>query len=781
MKAGQGYYLEALYKEGGGGDFCQVAARLESDPTEASTLLPLTAAFLGYPGAPSGIGGGVLITLAPTNTTVLENQPFIFAVSATNVNGLPIGYQWKRDGVAIPGATSQTYTGAVANFAADNGASFSVGVSVIGSETVTTPVTLSVTPDATPPTIVSITGNEFFDRLVLVFDEPLDPNTVDSFAFGIIGGSTEIFIADAVLQADGRTVLITLLNKLDEATSYTVVAPTVTDLKGNTYASAPAPFTSFKMAPGFLNFAVYDTGGGNDVAILTTHPSFPNSPRERLFLTAFDSRTAYPDDSHEAYGGRITGLFIPPVSGNWIFYLRSDDGGELNMKPFGTDPAGKIQLTAEPACCNPFSAHASTPQALTAGVPVFIEALYKEGGGGDVCQVAAKLETDPTPADVLKPIPGACLAAYVPFEGASITITNQPGNQTAPVSMPPTTVDLTSFTDGPGGYRVSNLNAPGAPWSYDPATGAWSCHDQPGCAAAPRSSRLTSPTFTVTSPGAITLTFTHRHSFEADTTRWDGGQVRMSVNRGPYVAVPLASFTAGGYNGTVGGDAVPNTEITGQDAFVGTSDGHATASYITSSATLGTFNAGDLVSVRFLAAWDDCTEGALPNCEVKTVQLSPAVENREADGPVTLLAGAFASASFTSNAPVAFQWQRLVGGAFTNIADATSATYTFVPTTDEDASMFRCIVLSIGDSETTVEATVRLAPGISFDQSTGDLILMWPASLAGFEMESAGEFATPASATIWGPASGTPGSAGGFNTLTVPSGTGQMFFRLTKP
>jgi hypothetical protein len=231
----------------------------------------------------------------------------------------------------------------------------------------------------------------------------------------------------------------------------------------------------------------------------------------------------------------------------------------------------------------------------------------------------------------------------------------------------------------------------------------------------------------------------------------------------------------------VGGDAVPNTEITGQDAFVGTSDGHATASYITSSATLGTFNAGDLVSVQFLAAWDDCTEGALPNWEVKTVQLSPAVENREADGPVTLLAGAFASASFTSNAPVAFQWQRLVGGAFTNIADATSATYTFVPTTDEDASMFRCIVLSIGDSETTVEATVRLAPGISFDQSTGDLILMWPASLAGFEMESAGEFATPASATIWGPASGTPGSAGGFNTLTVPSGTGQMFFRLTKP
>lgn len=783
MTAGQGYYIEALYKEGGGGDFCQVAAKLETDPTEASTLLPLTGSLLGYPGTPSGVGGPVIITVAPTNTTVLENQPFVFTARGTNDNGLPIGYQWKRDGVNIPGATSQSYTSAVANFTADNGATFSVAVSTIGFETITPPVTLTVIPDTAPPTIVSITGNDYFDRITVVFNEPLNPATVDSFSFTINGGPAIIEIADAVLQADGRTVLITLLpsSKFAEATAYTLVAE-VTDLKGNPYAAGPSAFNSFKMAPGFLNFSVFDTGGGNDVSILTSHPSFPHSPRERLFVTSFDSRSAYPDDSHDAYGGRISGLFIPPTTGNWIFYLRSDDGGELFLNPFGTDPAGKISLTAEPACCNPFSAHASAPQALTAGVPVYIEALYKEGAGGDVCQVAAKLETDPTPADVLKPIPGAYLAAYAPFEGASVTITNQPVSQTAAVSLPARTVALTSFTAGNGGYKVSNLNGPGAPWAYNAVSGAWACNDQDGCVPAPRSSRLTSPTFTVTTPGTITVTFAHRYSFEDDgTTRWDGGQVRISVNRGAYLAVPLASFSAGGYNATVGGSAVPNTEITGQDAFTGTSAGHAAATYITSTATLGTFAAGDLVSIQFLAAWDDCSQGALPNWEIKSVEVSPALENREADAPVTLIAGAFATASFTTNPPIAFQWQKLVGGTFTNIADATSATYTFLPTTDEDASLFRCVVLSIGDSETTTEATVRLAPAITLEPLTGSLVIKWPASLTGYTVESAAAFASPPSTTIWGPAAGTPGSAGGFNTLTVPTGTGQTFFRLKKP
>jgi hypothetical protein len=73
-----------------------------------------------------------------------------------------------------------------------------------------------------------------------------------------------------------------------------------------------------------------------------------------LRLTRFDTREVYADDSHENYGGRIRGLFIPPVSGSYKFYLRSDDSSELWLNPAGSSPTGKVLVAAERSCCNPF-------------------------------------------------------------------------------------------------------------------------------------------------------------------------------------------------------------------------------------------------------------------------------------------------------------------------------------------------------------------------------------------------------------------------------------------
>ena len=44
------------------------------------------------------------------------------------------------------------------------------------------------------------------------------------------------------------------------------------------------------------------------------------SHRERLLLHTLDTRTVYPDDSRDNNGGRITGFFIPPMPGDWVFY-----------------------------------------------------------------------------------------------------------------------------------------------------------------------------------------------------------------------------------------------------------------------------------------------------------------------------------------------------------------------------------------------------------------------------------------------------------------------------
>jgi len=55
----------------------------------------------------------------------------------------------------------------------------------------------------------------------------------------------------------------------------------------------------------------------------------------------------------------------------------------------------------------------------------------------------------------------------------------------------------------------------------------------------------------------VTLTFAHRYKLRGGRHHLDGGQVRVSINGGPYVLVPLTSFTANGYNATIQGSITP--------------------------------------------------------------------------------------------------------------------------------------------------------------------------------------------------------------------------------
>src|SRR6266478_8266464 len=67
-----------------------------------------------------------LITTQPTSQTVTAGQTASFSVSATGT--APLSYQWQRNGVAIGGATSSSYT-TPATTTSDNGAQFAVAVS----------------------------------------------------------------------------------------------------------------------------------------------------------------------------------------------------------------------------------------------------------------------------------------------------------------------------------------------------------------------------------------------------------------------------------------------------------------------------------------------------------------------------------------------------------------------------------------------------------------------------------------------------------------------------
>src|ERR1700691_3004469 len=73
-----------------------------------------------------GPAGAVTITTQPESQTVAAGQSATFSVIATGA--APLTYQWQRNGAAISGATSASYTTPAVTLS-DSGAKFTVAVS----------------------------------------------------------------------------------------------------------------------------------------------------------------------------------------------------------------------------------------------------------------------------------------------------------------------------------------------------------------------------------------------------------------------------------------------------------------------------------------------------------------------------------------------------------------------------------------------------------------------------------------------------------------------------
>jgi hypothetical protein len=781
LVGGQMYYVEANLKEGTGGDYIQVAMKAASDATSADSLLPVSSAFLATSVSPAG-APTVTIVQQPVGATNPENARVNFSVTATNSTGASQFYVWRKNGIEIPLANASSYLTPPIQ-ATDEGALFDVVIYVLGGSATSTAARLGVVIDVTKPTIDHVTMNSGLDQILITFSELVDPVTAtDLLNYGVTDPNGPVVLDSVTLLGDGKTVAIKVPAGLAPNLSYSVSVSEVMDLKGNTIvAGSTAPVTALPLTAGFLKFEYFPGIGGNAVSDLTSHPSYINeSPASIFYLSAFDSHTVFPNNTHETFGGRITGVFIPPTSGNWIFYLASDDASQLWLNPTGPSAAGKVLLTEETACCNPFAAHASAPQALTAGDSYFIQALYKEGTGGDFCKVAAKLDTDPTAPNSLQAIPGSQLGQFLDTTGASLAINQQPANQTVGRSNPAQAVGGEEFTSGTGGYLVVNGieggNVPAATeqWLYNSARGSWAANGGEGI----KNTALNSPQLTVTTAGAVSVTFSHRYNFEADSVRWDGGQLRVSINRSPYATVPSTAITGENYKTdlAIGGNSPP---IAGQFAFNAASPDFANGSFVQSTASLGNFNVGDSIGIQFIGCWDEGTVAApAPAWEITSVQFSPALENRNADGPVTFTVAATASLA-SQTVPIAYQWQRNDGAGFVDIAGATSASLSFTPTSTDDGAVFRCRMISPGAAATSQTALLSVLPKLSVSVTGANLTIRWPDSAPPFALEQTGALLTPAT-TVWTPAGGTQSTVGGVTTATLPLPAAPTFYRLRR-
>ncbi|MDB6172981.1 MAG: hypothetical protein JWL59_2292 [Chthoniobacteraceae bacterium] len=197
-------------------------------------------------------------------------------------------------------------------------------------------------------------------------------------AFAIDPVSGQISVA-ANIEATTQAVYTLTVRATDHGTPAVTADATVTV----TIINIPAGYQT-----GAIVRTFYENITGNNVSNLTSNARFPNSPDSQQTLTSFDGGTEHGDN----YGDTLRGLLIPPVTGNYTFWIASDDGGELRIGTNATPASAVVRATVANATnqyqWNANAAQQSVALPLVAGTPYYIEARHKEGGGADHIAVA---------------------------------------------------------------------------------------------------------------------------------------------------------------------------------------------------------------------------------------------------------------------------------------------------------------------------------------------------------------------------------------------------------
>ncbi|MCW5559639.1 MAG: hypothetical protein KIT22_17620, partial [Verrucomicrobiae bacterium] len=315
--------------------------------------------------------------------------------------------------------------------------------------------------DTTPPVLQSAVASANYTTAILTFSENVDPVSAANIANYSITPSLAVTGA----SVSRNVVTLTTAAQTPGATAYTVKVSNVVDTSKNPVpADSTALFYSYLATrTGVLKISTWTGIEGTPVQNLYDDSRYPASPDSVGAVFSFNSRDYYPTDSLENYGATLEGYLTPTESGNYHFFIRSDDASELYLSTDATE-ANLQYLVAELGCCDAFhetdegaDETTAVPIALVANQKYFIRAVYKEGGGGDYVQVAWRKEGDTTPAGSLQPIPGKFLSSAVdlpaPPDGAFVTQT--PANKARNVS-PATSISI-SHRDGKTELTETNI------------------------------------------------------------------------------------------------------------------------------------------------------------------------------------------------------------------------------------------------------------------------------------------------------------------------------------
>jgi hypothetical protein len=195
---------------------------------------------------------------------------------------------------------------------------------------------------------------------------------------------TNLLDGGRITGAMTTTLTISPVQKTDEG-KYTFVASN----SFGSLISAEAVLTILETGPGFLHCEIYQGIDGAMIADLTSQAKFiQHQPEVITNWHQFEG----PRDVADNYGLKVYGYLHPPQTGDYVLAIASDDASQLWLNLTG--PPLEKQLIAQTATFVSYRDFGVFPQQrsaslrLEAGRRYYIEALMKEGNGGDHLSVA---------------------------------------------------------------------------------------------------------------------------------------------------------------------------------------------------------------------------------------------------------------------------------------------------------------------------------------------------------------------------------------------------------
>jgi hypothetical protein len=414
----------------------------------------------------------VQIVQQPRDAVVQAGRVATFRVVVTGYD--PVSFQWFRNGVPLPNATSDTLSWFATE--ADNGANFRVEVSNELNRELSQAAGLKVFPDTTPPQVVNATADETLIHLRLSFSEEVDLKAaLEPTNYALDGG----VLVRGVKLLDDRfpTVFQLTTTPLKPGATYHLTVRNVRDLAGNVVpAGNQTEARAWRFVPGYLRREVFFDIDGVLLADLGNSPKFPLFPDGVSFVKEFET----PPNLADRYGVRLSGLLLPALTGDYRFYIASDDQSGLWLSS-DESPASAQLICFEPQwngwrewrmpASNPsgrnpeFPENVSFPFPLTEGRRYYVEALMKEGPVFDHLGVTWELVgRDPVPVNGDPPIDGKFLGTFAdPRLLEDFEITGHPQSQSfTPGQDVFLNVTVATFVPVRYQWRLNGVPVPGA-------------------------------------------------------------------------------------------------------------------------------------------------------------------------------------------------------------------------------------------------------------------------------------------------------------------------------